>query len=161
MFTAPHSVLSDLLRPLGCYDIRANRLTCLSSAYLLDPPCVTDLRPTKILITAPNAHLHSPGTQRSRYPPTPISHLPGTGPYALDSYRIFCIQESDEWKRVMPSDKELVRFLVSFLALTLALRLAECALCPRSGGSGLCTRGSSGYLTLVSFAIFVRTTFEN
>ncbi|KAG9222937.1 hypothetical protein CCMSSC00406_0000374 [Pleurotus cornucopiae] len=121
---APHSVLSDLLRPLGCYDIRANRLTCLSSACLLDPPCVTDLRPTNILITVPNAHLHSPGTQRSRYPPTPISHLPGTGPYALDSYRIFCIQESDEWKRVMPSDKELVRFLVSFLALTLLL-LAE------------------------------------
>ncbi|KAL4268156.1 HhH-GPD domain-containing protein [Pleurotus pulmonarius] len=108
---APHSVLEDLLHPLGCYVIRANRLTCLSSAYLLDPPCVTDLRPTNILITAPNSHLHSPGTERSRYPPTPISHLPGTGPYALDSYRIFCIPESDEWKRVMPSDKELVRFL--------------------------------------------------
>lgn len=48
---------------------------------------------------------------RERYPPTCISHLPGSGPYALDSYRIFCGAE-DEWKVVAPADKELVKYLV-------------------------------------------------
>ncbi|KAL1686599.1 DNA glycosylase [Schizophyllum commune] len=41
---------------------------------------------------------------------TRISHLPGVGRYALDSFRIFCTT-SDEWKSVRPTDKELVRYL--------------------------------------------------
>jgi methyl-CpG-binding domain protein 4 len=45
------------------------------------------------------------------YPPTSISHYPGIGRYALDSYRIFCTA-SEEWKEVMPEDKELIRYLV-------------------------------------------------
>ena len=48
---------------------------------------------------------------RQRYLQTPASHLPGSGPYALDSYRIFC-GAADEWKEVAPNDKELVKFLV-------------------------------------------------
>ena len=59
-----------------------------------------------------------------------IGHLPGVGPYALDSWRIFCRDmlrglangyngegaEADsafepEWKRVLPKDKELRGFL--------------------------------------------------
>jgi len=51
-----------------------------------------------------------PQKMRQRYPPTAISHLPGSGPYALDSYRIFCT-DPHEWKSVIPSDKELVRYL--------------------------------------------------
>ena len=42
---------------------------------------------------------------------TPISHLPRVGDYAKDSYRMFCVG-GDEWKRVQPTDKELVRVMV-------------------------------------------------
>ncbi len=42
---------------------------------------------------------------------TLISRLPGSGPYALDSYRIYC-GEPDAWRTVMPRDKELIRFIV-------------------------------------------------
>lgn len=48
---------------------------------------------------------------KQQYPPTPVSHLPGAGPYAMDSYIIFC-GKRDEWKSVMPADKELIRYLV-------------------------------------------------
>jgi hypothetical protein len=47
-----------------------------------------------------------------------IAHLPGMGPYALDSYRIFYrdrLREVDrdepEWKRVLPLDKDLRPYL--------------------------------------------------
>lgn len=50
--------------------------------------------------------------RKVRYPPTPVSHVPGCGPYALDSYRIFC-GGAEEWKRVRPTDKELTKYLVS------------------------------------------------
>ncbi|KAG8937700.1 hypothetical protein FRC00_002166, partial [Tulasnella sp. 408] len=78
-----------------------------------------------------------PAEAQVRYPPTPISHLPGVGRYALDSYRIFsptlsgggaprderrCLKtllspdcNSDEaepeWKKVLPEDKELQKYL--------------------------------------------------
>ena len=62
-----------------------------------------------------NVDLPSTLTKRLRYPATPISHLPGTGSYALDSYRIFCSLHEDpfseEWKSVTPTDKELVLYL--------------------------------------------------
>ena len=50
------------------------------------------------------------------YPPTHISHYPGSGKYALDSYRIFCMGK-EEWKKVCSDDKELRRYLVSGLPL--------------------------------------------
>ena len=50
------------------------------------------------------------------YPPTHVSHYPGSGKYALDSYRIFCMGKG-EWKNVNPDDKELRRYLVSVLSL--------------------------------------------
>ena len=58
-----------------------------------------------------------------------VSHLPGCGPYAMDSWRIFCRDElrglasswngegateadfEPEWKRVLPLDKELRAYL--------------------------------------------------
>ena len=46
------------------------------------------------------------------YPPTHVSHYPGSGKYALDSYRIFCMGDG-EWKKVCSDDKELRRYLVS------------------------------------------------
>ncbi|KAL0951017.1 hypothetical protein HGRIS_007758 [Hohenbuehelia grisea] len=103
--------VTALIQRLGCQTIRARRLIDLSRQYMQDPPLFNDLRLSKSIIQAPP---DSP-RKRARYPPTPISHLPGTGPYALDSYRIFCTQKhepfSDEWKHVTPSDKELIRFL--------------------------------------------------
>ncbi|KAJ7189998.1 DNA glycosylase [Mycena pura] len=94
------------IHSLGTQNVRAKRLTELSRAYLLDPPSRRDLRPSRAL--GPPL---SP-TKRGKYPPTPISHLPGTGAYALDSYRIFCSgPASSEWKDVNPTDKELVRYL--------------------------------------------------
>lgn len=102
----------------------------ISQEYINDPP--TDvLRPSKcrleiparLKITAPSyvnprkrKHYGSPQTARKTtipYQPTPVSHYPGVGRYALDSYRIFCMShESEEWKQVMPEDKELIRYLV-------------------------------------------------
>lgn len=59
-----------------------------------------------------------------------IAHLPGVGAYALDSWRIFCLDrfrsgaaitkeegiglkedKGDEWRRVVPKDKELRAYL--------------------------------------------------
>ena len=49
-----------------------------------------------------------------------VAHLPGVGAYGLDSWRIFCrdelrgIKEDDgdeEWRRVVPLDKELRAYL--------------------------------------------------
>jgi hypothetical protein len=74
--------------------MRARRLVELSQSYLSDPPSSDHLRLSR------------------GYPlSTPVSHLPGCGPYALDSYRIFC-GAPDEWKVVRPADKELIRYLV-------------------------------------------------
>ncbi|KAJ7492488.1 DNA glycosylase [Mycena latifolia] len=98
--------LVDLIRPLGTQNVRAKRLISLSRAYLQDPPSHRDERSSRA-VGAPI----SP-RKREKYPPTPISHLPGAGAYALDSYRIFCSgPRSEEWKEVNPSDKELIKYL--------------------------------------------------
>ncbi|KAJ7040469.1 DNA glycosylase, partial [Mycena alexandri] len=103
---APEPDLVTIIRPLGTQNIRAKRLIDLSRAYLQDPPSLRDARPSRAL-GAPI----SP-RKRDKYPPTPISHLPGAGTYALDSYRIFCSGPgSEEWKDVNPTDKELVKYL--------------------------------------------------
>ncbi|KAH7908361.1 DNA glycosylase [Hygrophoropsis aurantiaca] len=110
---APIEKLTLLLKPLGLYNVRARRLKLLSRMYVDDPPQVGVLRsplrggaPSSLASSTPH---QTRSKARTRYPPTPISHLPGTGPYALDSYRIFCTEA--EWKQVMPSDKELIRYL--------------------------------------------------
>ncbi|THU91750.1 DNA glycosylase [Dendrothele bispora CBS 962.96] len=111
---ADQNELSDLLYTLGTYTIRSKRLIDLSLAYLKDPPNKYDPRPSRPTLPSPTKQT-SPQKKRIKYPATPVSHLPGTGPYALDSYRIFCTVHddplSDEWKTVAPSDKELIRFL--------------------------------------------------
>ncbi|KAJ7446513.1 DNA glycosylase [Mycena galericulata] len=103
---APEADLVALIRPLGTYNIRSKRLIALSRAYLQDPPSRRDERLSRAVGPPISPR------KRGKYPPTPISHLPGTGAYALDSYRIFCSgPKSDEWQDVTPSDKELVRYL--------------------------------------------------
>ncbi|KAG2134877.1 uncharacterized protein EDB93DRAFT_1254382 [Suillus bovinus] len=129
MIEADNDEVVNILRPLGLYNKRAAWLKEISQRYIDDPP--TDvLRPSKcrleiparLKITAPTyvnprkrKNHGSPQTARKTtisYPPTSVSHYPGVGRYALDSYRIFCTShESEEWKQVMPEDKELIRYL--------------------------------------------------
>ncbi|KAL5524664.1 hypothetical protein ACEPAF_9809 [Sanghuangporus sanghuang] len=110
---ANETELRALIQPLGLQDVRAKRLIKLSSCYLSEPPSPDKLHRSRAELVYVQVH---PGSQRAKaivktpYPPTPISHLPGAGAYALDSYRIFCAPD-DEWKRVLPTDKELIRYL--------------------------------------------------
>ena len=83
---ADRAELEASIRCLGLQSTRAKRLIALSAAYL-------DLCPPEPFTT------------------TPVSHLPGSGPYALDSYRIYC-GGPGAWRTVMPRDKELVRYIV-------------------------------------------------
>ena len=144
---APVPDLEKLLSRIGLQSKRASRLVLLSHAYLIDPPfqgAASDPSPCP-----PKKRLDG-----SAYPHTAISHLPGVGAYALDSFRIFssflegggapskeeerlreldnafsdgvCIPPPEhpehepetfqapfeEWKSVLPSDKELVKYLV-------------------------------------------------
>ncbi|MCJ1365930.1 hypothetical protein MMC16_005055 [Acarospora aff. strigata] len=113
--------LTALLRPLGLHNTRARRCIALAVRWNEDPP------------TAKQTYL------RKGYPaqslPTDkgegyeIAHLPGVGPYALDSFRIFHRDEmrglagdwlgtgatvegfEPEWKHVLPLDKELRAYL--------------------------------------------------
>jgi methyl-CpG-binding domain protein 4 len=94
-----------VIRSLGLQRTRSKRLILLSKMYLDDPPAPDDLRPSTFKIFG------------EWYKPTPVSHLPGSGAYALDSYRIFYSgdkHDPQEWKSVMPSDKELIRHLVRY-----------------------------------------------
>ncbi|KAL2038913.1 hypothetical protein N7G274_008253 [Stereocaulon virgatum] len=113
--------LITLLRPLGLQNIRARRCIALGRTWSENPP--TPARRYR----------------RKAYPLTSlatdteneweIAHLPGVGPYALDSFRIFPRDEmrglakdwlgtgatekgfEPEWKRVLPLDKELKAYL--------------------------------------------------
>ena len=111
----------------------------MSATYLYDPPDLDNLRRSRVAQSA----------NSGKYPPTAISHLPGVGKYALDSYRIFSPSlpgggapakeqerlalvkrmneeldsveiDSEEWRDVLPDDKELRRYLVSFSCLMVA-----------------------------------------
>lgn len=113
--------LTLILQPLGLHNIRAKRLTALAEAWLAAPPCKErryrrlhypdrgrglDVKVNEIL-----------GLEDEREG-WEIAHLPGMGPYALDSYRIFYrdrlreVTDGDpEWKRVLPLDKDLRPYL--------------------------------------------------
>lgn len=118
---ADEEELVSTIRHLGTQTIRAKRLIALSRSYIREPPSAYDLRPSKrASLSSSNRRGSrffdsSKNTKNISYPATPISHLPGAGPYALDSYRIFCTTHDDptceEWKVVMPTDKELIRYL--------------------------------------------------
>ena len=86
MAHARHSDLCDLLRPLGMYRQRAERLRRLSDDWMA------------LLFmwegTTPDGLVE-------------LSALTGVGAYALDSYRMFVLDDLT----VRPSDKELVRWM--------------------------------------------------
>ncbi|KZP32712.1 DNA glycosylase [Athelia psychrophila] len=99
---ADEEELTTLIRPLGLQAARAARLIKLSKLFINEPPSPNILHCSRAKIDALS------------YPPTPISHFPGCGAYALDSYRIFHVGPCNgpsEWKSVMPGDKELIRYL--------------------------------------------------
>ena len=118
------------MKDLGFGEKRSQRLIDISRTFVTDPPDSARPRPSRGYTTAlfvSGTALESESSSGSgfasgtdsaievrkvRYPPTPVSHLPGCGQYALDSYRIFC-GGAEEWKRVRPSDKELTKCLVS------------------------------------------------
>jgi methyl-CpG-binding domain protein 4 len=115
------SELTDILQPLGLHNIRAKRLIALAEAWVAAPPCKErryrrlhypdrghglDIKPDEILEL---------DDEREGWE---IAHLPGMGPYALDSYRIFyrdrlreVADGEPEWKRVLPLDKDLKPYL--------------------------------------------------
>ena len=108
--------LVPMLAILGLHNVRASRLISMSTAYVVDPPDLNTPRKSAAYTLQP----YGSPKRKARYPSTPISHLPGSGTYALDSYRIFCMP-NDEWKSVTPSDKELTRYLVCTLDSSLYL----------------------------------------
>lgn len=108
--------IKSLIQPLGLHETRSKRMIELSKAYIADPPRMDSLHPTKAYLVPVKGKVigETQTLVREKYPPTPISHLPGSGPYALDSYRIFCMP-GDHWKTVMPADKELIKYMVCAL----------------------------------------------
>lgn len=125
------SDLANILRPLGLQNIRARRLISFANAWIMRPPaktrryrrlhypypdCGRDVRSGEVL---------EEDDPREGWE---ISHLPGIGPYALDSFRIFHRDIlrglatdwngasaspgfEPEWKRTCPLDKELKAFV--------------------------------------------------
>ncbi|KAI0060242.1 hypothetical protein BV25DRAFT_1780405, partial [Artomyces pyxidatus] len=115
---ADPEALKDCIRSLGLQSTRSKRLIDLSRAYLQYPPVEPQPIQSKYY-TSPSApaaqysrnHTIGLARQKISYPvATAVSHLPGSGPYAMDSYRIYC-GGAEEWKKVMPNDKELIRYL--------------------------------------------------
>lgn len=90
---ADQEELAQEIRPLGLFNVRARRLIQLATQWLSQPPQTGQVSPRKGL------------AKKIGYPDTEISHLPGCGPYAMDSYRLFCTGEG--WRSVRPDDKEL------------------------------------------------------
>jgi len=97
--------LEALLYHLGLSNTRARRLIALSKMYMEYPPDPRLFYKSKVVKNKTTID----------YPPTHISHYPGSGKYALDSYRIFCMGKG-EWRKVCSDDKELRRYLVSGLS---------------------------------------------
>jgi endonuclease III len=136
------------IRHLGLQNQRAKTLIAMAQTWVRDPPQKGVRYPTPRYPT----HIQGEGKQMiganlkstyiddesvdPRIGAFEIAHLPGIGPYALDSWRIFCRDVlrglatsyngegwigsrsrsskggfEPEWKRVRPADKELRAFL--------------------------------------------------
>ncbi|KAJ4986298.1 methyl-CpG-binding domain-containing protein 4 [Stagonosporopsis vannaccii] len=113
--------LIEILQPLGLHNVRAKRLIALAEAWLAAPPC-KERRYRRLhypskgcgIDVKPNETLGLDDEREG----WEIAHLPGMGPYALDSYRIFYRDRligaeggEPEWKRVLPLDKDLKPYL--------------------------------------------------
>lgn len=122
--TADEAAIEALLQPLGLQRTRARRLVAMASAWVAQPPvpgsCTVkkDYPPRKTVpFPALVVGAEPLGVPRSQG--WEVAHIPGVGPYALDSWRIWCRdelrgdvrEEEEEWRRVVPMDKELRAFL--------------------------------------------------
>ena len=113
--------LTAMLQPIGLHNIRAVRCIKLGQSWCEQPPCAEKRYVRK-------GYPNQDGDQDFGEPGWEIAHLPGVGPYALDSYRIFHRDKlrglaqdwlgtetgdgfEPEWKRVIPTDKELKAYL--------------------------------------------------
>jgi len=113
--------LTAMLQPLGLHNIRARRCIALAKWWMEDPPSPTRYYRRR---DYPGVTLIRPADREFE-----ITHPPGVGPYALDSFGIFHRDEmrrltgdrlgtgasqdgfEPEWKRVLPKDKELRAYL--------------------------------------------------
>ena len=140
--SADEEVLVSLLLRLGTQNIRAKRLISLSTEFIKDPPSLYDYRPSRA-----STQTQKMGRRYEKYPATPVSHLPSAGPYALDSYRIFCTGHDDptstEWQSVSPGDKEVIRYLVR-RNLCQAMKILKFTVYIRNG-NGLSKNIESGH----------------
>ncbi|KAG0649383.1 Methyl-binding endonuclease 1 [Hyphodiscus hymeniophilus] len=111
--------LTALLFPLGLQNVRAKRCVALAKRWIECPPA----REYKYVRKGYPARAYEDDNGFE------IAHLPGVGPYALDSFRIFHrdlmrgLAEDwvgtgaktegfePEWKKVLPLDKELRAYL--------------------------------------------------
>ncbi|KAF2098604.1 DNA glycosylase, partial [Rhizodiscina lignyota] len=124
--------IATLIEPLGLQNNRAKILINLARTWLSKPPTKgkrykTPQYPTK---TDSNGIKLSEvlADDDERIGAFEVGHLPGCGPYALDSWRIFCRDKcrdlaagwngegaaegfQPEWMRVRPTDKELRAYL--------------------------------------------------
>jgi methyl-CpG-binding domain protein 4 len=94
ILATPKEVVPQI-KTLGLQNKRAQTLIDMSAVYVKDPPIPGVLRESQ--------------THRLL---SPISHIPGCGKYAIDSYTIYC-DLPGKWKEVRPTDKELTKHLVS------------------------------------------------
>ncbi|KAI9739562.1 MAG: hypothetical protein M1834_006279 [Cirrosporium novae-zelandiae] len=117
--------LTNMIRSLGLQNARSLKCISLAKTWLLYPPEKGKRY----------RRLHYPKKENGKDIPKgeivpdddprvawEIAHLPGIGPYAIDSWRIFCrdklrglnedeIDFKGEWRVVLPSDKELRAYL--------------------------------------------------
>ena len=136
--TASPKSLEPFVRPLGLQHRRSQQLIALAQAWVKDPPA-EGRRCRRLDYPNEGAGTNVRPFMKTSEDDDPrvafeVAHLPGIGPYALDSWRIFCRdalrempcgsqmtpaqtqQDIDremqqEWTRVLPEDKELRRYL--------------------------------------------------
>lgn len=123
---AAQPALAALLHPIGLHNIRAARLIAFARAWVARPPC-RERRYRRVGYPVKGCGLDvKPGEvlgEEDEREGWEVAHLPGMGPYALDSYRIFGrdrlrgLEEDavrrgeEEWRSVVPLDKDLRRYL--------------------------------------------------
>lgn len=138
--------LMNLIKHLGLQNTRAKTLIGMATAWLEKPPkrgtrYRTPGYPKHVVHAGRDIKTHEDPIRDDGKDPRvgafEIGHIPGVGPYALDSWRIFCRDRlrglakgwngeahggrkgpfdedgvfEPEWKRVRPGDKELRAFL--------------------------------------------------
>lgn len=104
--------LTEMLQPIGLHNIRAKRLKDFATQWVARPPRWGVIYPSRVSLPKGKAgawRRHDSGVeadvekelqldrdvpvaeapQKNTYPPTEISHLPGVGRYALDSFLLF------------------------------------------------------------------------